>query len=68
MLRCAQRRFQVKLENELSSKLQHARIIGTRDLPEVPVGESQVEPVELCVVEGVVGLYPELQPRAFTLG
>ena len=50
-------------EEELSSKLERARIVRTRDLAEVAAWQSKAQPVELRMVEGVVGFNAKLEPR-----
>ncbi len=52
------------LEDQFDSELERARIVCARDLSEVAICETAIHRVELGVVEAVVALRPELQPRA----
>src|ERR1700733_10273271 len=46
-------------ESEATDEKQHARVLGTGDLTKRSVGDRRVEPGELRMVEGVVGVDTE---------
>jgi hypothetical protein len=52
-------------ERKFSAKLQHARIVGTGHLAEVPIIEAIIDCVKFRVVESVEGLEPKLELDLF---